>query len=152
MNKVVWSVFSVAYVASFQRLKWKDSSSCLVSLCLCLNHKELKLKSYTWHSSGQSWKSQMRFGSHENNLWFYFLVSSLVAWCIFCHVKQNEMYSMIHKYKMSKDLKLGKTCSWPTQTRNHYLIAITKSMTIAYSSILVQSKIVQAVILPHVAK
>jgi len=25
---------------------------------------------------------------------------------------------------------LGKICSWPTQTRNHYLLAITKSMTI----------------------
>jgi len=25
--------------------------------------------------------------------------------------------------------ELGKTCSWPTQTRNHYLLASTKSMT-----------------------
>jgi len=24
--------------------------------------------------------------------------------------------------------ELGKTCSWPTQTRNHYLLASTKSM------------------------
>jgi len=25
-------------------------------------------------------------------------------------------------------MKLGKTCSWPTQTRNHHLLASTKSM------------------------
>ena len=70
----------------------KRNSSCLVlvSLCMCLNHKEKR--SYTWLISGHSWKSQMRFGSHENNLWFYFLVSSLVAWWIFCLMRQNEMY------------------------------------------------------------
>jgi len=26
--------------------------------------QRVKWKSYTWLSSGQSWKSQMRFGSH----------------------------------------------------------------------------------------
>jgi len=35
----------------------------------------------------------MRFGSHENNLLFYVLVSSLVALCIFCLMRQNEMYN-----------------------------------------------------------
>ena len=30
--------------------------------------------------------------------------------CI-CLMRRNEMYSTIHKYKMSQDLKLGKTCS-----------------------------------------
>ena len=54
--------------------------------------QRVKYTSYAWLSSVQSWKSQMRFVSHENDLWFYFLVSSLVAWCIFCLMRQNEMY------------------------------------------------------------
>ena len=66
----------------------KRNSSCLflVSLCLCLNHKELNKKVIHDLSAGQSWKSQMRLGSRENNLWFYLLVASLVVlqplrWC-----------------------------------------------------------------------
>ena len=53
-----------------------------------------------------------------------------VWYCGVYFASWGKMRCMIHKYKMSQDLKLGKTWSWPTQTRNHYLHAITKSMTI----------------------
>ena len=77
----------------------KRNSSCLflVSLCLCLNHKELNKKVIHDLSAGQSWKSQMRLGSRENNLWFYLLVASLVVlqplrWCCVDCVIHHERY------------------------------------------------------------
>jgi len=104
----------------------KRNSSCffLVSLCYCLNQKELNKKVIHDLSSGQSWKRQMRFGSHENNLWFYLLVASLVAWWIFCLMGQNEMYdTQIQNelgFKVRENLQLTNTDKKPLPACQHY--------------------------------
>ena len=113
----------------------KRNSSCLflVSLCLCLNHKELNKKViyffFTWFTwdfffTWFTWDFfHMAHGSHENNLWFYLLVASLVAWWIFCLMRQNQMYdTQIQNelgFKVRENLQLTNTDKKPLPACQH---------------------------------